>query len=144
MPAIRYAIRFSWRERRTCLGCLSQGLRLSPRSTRPSDAHLFAQARTLRIIQFSGLTCSTGLIDLAARAGAILAIARRIFIRFRELTSARRNALLQLLCPVEDDVDALLSGVRFDPAGPCDDQQPAALGPDVIAKNLQDLPLAVW
>src|SRR5262245_49133597 len=29
MPAIRYGIRLSWRERRTCLGYLSQGLRLS-------------------------------------------------------------------------------------------------------------------
>jgi hypothetical protein len=36
------------------------------------DAHLFAQARTFRIIQFNGFTRSTGSIDLTARASAIL------------------------------------------------------------------------
>jgi len=39
---------------------------------RTDDAHLFAQVRTFRIIQFFGFTCSTGSIDLAARASAIL------------------------------------------------------------------------
>ena len=37
-----------------------------------NDAQLFAQVRTSRIIQFSGLTCSTGSIDLTARASDIL------------------------------------------------------------------------
>ena len=50
-------------------------------------------------------TCSTGSIDLAARAGAILATRATIFIRFRELMSARGHALLQLFLPVQDDLD---------------------------------------
>jgi hypothetical protein len=44
----------------------------------------------------NGFNFSTGSIDLAARADAILATAPAIFMRFRELTSARGNALLQL------------------------------------------------
>jgi len=47
-----------------------------------NDAHLFAQARTLRIIQFSGFTCSTGSTDLAARASAILPNPRGFSCRF--------------------------------------------------------------
>jgi hypothetical protein len=39
---------------------------------RLNDAQLFAQVRTLRIIQFNGFTYSTGSIDLAARASTIL------------------------------------------------------------------------
>ena len=69
-----------------------------------NDAHLFAQARTFRIIQFNGFACSTGSIDLTARASAILATAPQIFIGFRELMSARGNALLQLSKPVEHDL----------------------------------------
>jgi hypothetical protein len=78
--------------------CLTQGHRLSH-----ADAYLFAQARTFRIIQFNGFTYSTGSIDLTARASAILATAPLIFMRFRELMSARGNALLQLLGPIQDD-----------------------------------------
>jgi hypothetical protein len=44
----------------------------------------------------NGVNSSTGSIDLAARAGAILTIAPVIFMGFRELSSARGNALLQL------------------------------------------------
>jgi len=51
----------------------------------------------------NGLNSTTGSIDLTARAAAILATALLFFIRFRELMSARGNALLQLFCPVEDD-----------------------------------------
>src|SRR5262249_24607815 len=40
-------------------------------------------------------------VDLAARASAILATAPLTFMRFRELTPARGNALFQLFCPVE-------------------------------------------
>lgn len=69
------------------------------------DAHLFAQARTFRIIQLNGFNGSTGSIDLTARATAILATALQTFIEFRELMSARGNALLQLSKPVEDDID---------------------------------------
>ena len=52
---------------------------------RTHDAHLFAQARTFRIIQFSGFTGSTGSIDLTARASAILPTCPKIFMTFREL-----------------------------------------------------------
>jgi hypothetical protein len=41
------------RERRTCLDGLTQGHRLSH-----DDAHLFAQARTFRIIQYDGVRSS--------------------------------------------------------------------------------------
>ena len=86
--------------------CLSQGLRLSPRALdAPTDAHLFAQTRTLRIIQLNGLAGSTGLIDLAARADAILPMPRAIFMSFRELASARGHALLQFFDPIEYDMD---------------------------------------
>ena len=40
-----------------------------------------------------------------ARASAILATGPQIFIRFRELMSARGNALLQLSKPIQHDVD---------------------------------------
>ena len=43
IPAIRYGIRLSWRERRTCLGCLTQGHGLSSPARRPlirSSAHV--------------------------------------------------------------------------------------------------------
>jgi hypothetical protein len=80
-PALRYGIRISWRERRTCLVSLTQGHGLSS-----NDAHLFAQARTFRIIQFNGFNCSTGSIDLTARATAILATPPQIFIQFRVLS----------------------------------------------------------
>src|SRR5262245_56146969 len=63
------------RERRTCRDCLTQGHGLSH-----DDAHLFAQVRTFRIIQFNGFNGSTGSIDLTARASAILATAPQIFI----------------------------------------------------------------
>ena len=46
------------------------------------DAHLFAQARTFRIIQLNGLDFSTGSTDLAARARAILANSRGFSSRF--------------------------------------------------------------
>src|SRR5262245_43879657 len=90
------------RERRTCLDCLTQGHGLSH-----DDAHLFAQARTFRIIQLTGFTGSTGSIDLTARAPAILSTAPQIFIGFRVLMSARGNALLQLSKPVQHHVDVL-------------------------------------
>jgi hypothetical protein len=61
--------------------------------------------RTFRISQFIGVNGSIGSIDLAARADAILATARQIFIGFRELLSARGNALLQLSKPVQNHVD---------------------------------------
>jgi hypothetical protein len=60
---------------------------------------LFAQARTFRTIQFNGFDYSTGKIDLAARAAIILAAAHLTFMSFRELMSARGNALLQLFVP---------------------------------------------
>ena len=50
------------------------------------DAHLFAQARTFRIIHYDGVSASIVLVDLAARAGTILATSHAIFISFRELT----------------------------------------------------------
>ena len=62
---------------------LTQGHRLSQ-----GDAHLFAQARTFRIIHFDGVSASIVLVDLAARAGTILATRHAIFISFRELISA--------------------------------------------------------
>ena len=49
---------------------------------RTNDAHLFAQARTFRIIQFNGFACSTGSIDLAARASVILPNPRALSCRF--------------------------------------------------------------
>ena len=82
-----------------------------------NDAQLFAQVRTFRIIQFSGLTCSTGSIDLTARASDILCCRAQIFIRFRELKPRysyrapvvrplpRRHESLQLFCPVLNDDD---------------------------------------
>ena len=85
---------------------MTQGLRLSPLPSGDAhDAHLFAQARTFRTIQFNGFDDSTGKIDLTAHARAILATAPLTFIRFRELQSARGNALLQLFAPVQDDID---------------------------------------
>jgi hypothetical protein len=74
------------------------------RVTGCDDAHLFAQARTSRIIQLTGFNCSTGSIDLTARTIPIFATAPQIFIRFRELMSARGNALLKLSKPVDDNV----------------------------------------
>src|SRR4029450_12020315 len=65
---------------------LSQsGSRAIAAHIRPTDAHLFAQTRTFRIIQLNGFACTTGLTDLAARAAAILANTHWIFISFREL-----------------------------------------------------------
>ena len=49
---------------------------------RTNDAHLFAQARTFRIIQLNGLDFSTGSTDLTARASAILPNPRRFSSRF--------------------------------------------------------------
>jgi len=100
-PAIQYAIRCSWRERRTCCDCLIQGHGLPD----VTDAPLFAHARTFRTIQLNGLNSSTGSIDLTARAAAIVAREPMFFMRFRELTSARGNALLQLSKPVDHDLD---------------------------------------
>jgi hypothetical protein len=60
----------------------------------------------------NGVNSSTGSIDLTARARAILATARPIFIGFRELMSARGNALLQLSKPIEDDANLGCSQVR--------------------------------
>ena len=54
--------------------------------------------------------------------------------------SLRRHEALQLIEPVDDDVDVRIGG-RFDPAGTRDDQQPFAVGRDVIGRNLPDLPL---
>jgi hypothetical protein len=55
----------------------------------------------------NGFYNSTGSIDLAARAPAILPTVPLTFIRFRELMSARGNALLQLFGPVENHVQVL-------------------------------------
>src|SRR5262249_16240325 len=63
--------------------------------------------RTFRIIQLTGFSFSIGSIDLAAPAPVILATAPPTFIAFRELTSARGNALLQLSKPIQDEVDSL-------------------------------------
>ena len=49
---------------------------------RRHDAHLFAQARTFRIIQLNGFDISTGSTDLAARAIVILPNPRRFSSRF--------------------------------------------------------------
>ena len=64
---------------------LTQGHRLVAADSDADAAHLFAQVRTLRISQFSGFNCSTGLNDLAAARGAILPDRTLIFITFREL-----------------------------------------------------------
>jgi hypothetical protein len=95
-------------ERRTCFDGLTQGHGLSH-----TDAQLFAQARTFRTIQFNGFNSSTGMIDLTARASDILTTAPLIFISFRELTSARGHALLQLFAPVLHDDDACRRGSAF-------------------------------
>jgi hypothetical protein len=50
----------------------------------------------------NGVNSSTGSIDLAARADAILAMPPRIFMSFRELMSARGNEPLQLFVPEEN------------------------------------------
>ena len=55
---------------------------IAARTERTNDAHLFAQARTFRIIQLNGLDFSTGSTDLAARASAILPNSRRFTSRF--------------------------------------------------------------
>jgi len=73
------------------------------------DAHLFAQARTLRIIQYDGVSASIVEVDLAARAGAILATHRAIFIRFRELMVARENARPSALLPIWNDRPAIVT-----------------------------------
>ena len=67
-------------ERRTCLGCLTQGHGLSS-----DDAHLFAQARTFRIIQFFGVKSSTG-SSISPLAPCVFSrTPPPIFMRFREL-----------------------------------------------------------
>ena len=53
----------------------------------------------------NGIKYSTGSTDLTARAATILATEPVIFIAFRELMSARGNALLQLSKPIGDDLD---------------------------------------
>jgi len=58
----------------------------------------------------TGFTCSTGSIDLAARASAILPNPRADFhavsrAEARDYSSPRRYQSLQLFCPVEDDRD---------------------------------------
>jgi hypothetical protein len=53
-------------------------------------------------------------VDLTARATAIVATLPPTFIRFRELTSARGHALLQLFLPVHDDIDWLVVVGRID------------------------------
>src|SRR4029077_11305369 len=92
-----------------------QGLRLSPRSHEPDNAHLFAQPRTRRISQLNGFNFSTGSSISPLRAAAILP---KIFMAFRELWGARppavspprrggslrRHEALQLFMPVERDV----------------------------------------
>jgi hypothetical protein len=52
-----------------------------------NDAQLFAQLRTLRIIQLNGLARSTDRSISPFRAGAILTKRATIFMRFRELWS---------------------------------------------------------
>src|SRR5262245_3835718 len=69
-----------------------------------------------------------------ARAIAILATAPQIFIRFRELMSARGNALLKLSKPVEDDLDMLCAAsVALDLHGPERSDNPAIRREVVIA-----------
>jgi len=55
----------------------------------------------------TGFSFSIGSIDLAAPAPVILATAPPTFIAFRELTSARGNALLQLSKPVQNHLHLL-------------------------------------
>src|SRR5262249_10009028 len=77
--------------------------------TKRFNGAIFAQARTFRTIQFNGVDSSTGSIDVAARAGAIVAT-----ICFRELMSARGNEPLHLLGPVQHDVDLVYRGIGVD------------------------------